>query len=135
MIRVGTMKIKKIAIISHEKILYINVYEIVCCQSEGTYVSVQLADGTKHIIHKQLMKLQSLLPPFFVRVTQCVIINKLYLHCIDKKEKLIRLHGGPDIKFTLPLGKLLSRIGEISTEEQTPGLNGNEEGEVFLESA
>ena len=108
------MKIEKIAIVSNEKILYINTYDIVYLQSEGLAITITLLDGTKHIVYKQLTKLQSLLPDFFVRVTQCVIINKLYLDCIEKKDKIIRMQGNVEIKYTMTIGKLLNRIGEIS---------------------
>jgi len=110
------MRIAKIAITSHEKVLYINTYDIVYFQSEGSFVTITLLDGRKHIVYKPLTKLQSLLPAFFVRVTQCIIINKLYLDWIDKKDKIIRMQGDIEIKYTLKTGNLIGRIGEIATE-------------------
>jgi len=123
------MKIEKIAIVSNEKILYINIYDIVYLQSEGLAITITLLDGKTHLVYKQLTKLQSLLPVFFVRVTQCVIINKLYLNCIEKKDKVIRMQGNIEIKYTMTIGKLLNRIGEISVEASN--LSGISEFPIF----
>ena len=129
------MNIEKIAIVSNEKILYINTYDIVYIQSEGLAIAITLLDGTKHIVYKQLTKLQSLLPEFFVRVTQCVIINKLYLNSIEKKDKVIRMQGNIEIKYTMTIGKLLDRIGEISAEASNLSDFSEQDGkELFLKS-
>ncbi len=111
------MRIEKIAIVSHDQVLYLNVYDIVYFESKRDVVEVHFIDGSSINIYKQLSKLQMLLPQFFVRVTQCVIINKFYLGSIDKKEKVIRLQGNAAISYTMPLGKLIQRIGRISSSE------------------
>ena len=129
------MNIEKIAIVSNEKILYINTYDIVYIQSEGLAIAITLLDGTKHIVYKQLTKLQSLLPEFFVRVTQCVLIIKIYLNSIEKKDKVIRMQGNIEIKYTMTIGKLLDRIGEISAEASNLSDFSEQDGkELFLKS-
>lgn len=110
-------RIEKIAIVSQGEILYLNTYEIVYCESQKDAVKIYFIDGSTTLISKQLAKLQSQLPSFFVRVTQCVIINKLYLVSIDKKGKLIKMEGQFSIPYTLALNKLVERIGRISTAE------------------
>jgi DNA-binding LytR/AlgR family response regulator len=110
-------RIEKIAIVSHGEILYLNTYDIVYCESLNDGIKIYFIDGSITLISKQLSKVQSLLPAFFVRVTQCVIINKLYLVSIDKKAKLIKMEGQFSIPYTLALNKLVERIGRISTAE------------------
>jgi DNA-binding LytR/AlgR family response regulator len=110
------MKIEKIAIISHDRVLYINIYDILFCQSEGSSINIHLVDGSIETIIKPFSKLQSILPAIFVRVTQCIIVNKLHIDRIEKKDKIIVLRNH-EIKYTLSLGKLLSRIGKISNGE------------------
>jgi len=109
------MIIEKIAIASHESVLYINIYDLVYCQSEGLSISIFLANGQRHIVNKQLSKVQGLLPDIFIRISQCVIINKLYLNKIEKKEKLICMEGNIKLSYTMALGKLVDRIGSVSS--------------------
>lgn len=130
-------RIEKIAIVSHEEILYVNVYDVVYLESQKEAIVIHFVDGRFATVNKQLSKVQTLLPTFFVRVTQCVIINKFYLASIDKKEKLIKMEGNHAISYTLALGKLIERIGRISTAEVgrlTP-LHNDEGSEALLEIA
>lgn len=131
-------RIEKIAIVSHEEILYVNVYDVVYLESQKETVVIHFIEGRSATVNKQLSKLQELLPSFFVRITQCVIINKLYLASIDKKEKLIKMEGNHAIAYTLALGKLIERIGRISTAElgKLTRLKNDEDGsEALLEIA
>jgi len=109
------MKVYKISIVSHEKILYINIYDIVYCDSQNSSVIIYMTNGRVITVYKQLVKIQSLLPSLFVRVSQCLIVNKLYIESISKKDKVLHLEGNIELKFTMPISKLVERIGEIST--------------------
>jgi DNA-binding LytR/AlgR family response regulator len=111
------MKVEKIAISSHERILFVNLYDICYCQSENSSLTIYLIDGAKFTVVKPLIKLQSQLSDFFIRVAQCTIINSLHLESIEKKGKKLIMKGNKEIPFTMPVGKLVNRIGKISTDK------------------
>ncbi len=66
----------RIGIGTADKILFINVHEILYCEANGAYTNVFLADGKKLVASKSLGEFESQLHPYkFLRIHHSSLIN------------------------------------------------------------
>jgi len=69
-------KIGKIALSTSESFLFVDLENIVCCESEGNYTNVHFVDGKKILMSKTLKILEDILDPNdFLRINQSFVIN------------------------------------------------------------
>jgi two-component system LytT family response regulator len=82
-------KVKRLAVATFDSYHFINVDDIVCCQSERNYSYIHLVDGKKILISKTLKVLENILEPnSFFRIQQSYLIN------LDYVKKFNRDSGG-----------------------------------------
>lgn len=104
--------VKKIALPTFDGLEFINLEDIIYCQSDGAYSNVYFTDGTKLYISKTLRYLESALCDFhFFRVHNSFIIN---LHYIKKYSKtdggLIIMTNGANVKVSRSKKEELLRL-------------------------
>jgi two-component system LytT family response regulator len=79
---------EKISFHHHTGRIFIDPQTIVYCEAEGNYTDVYLTDGTHHIITQSLISIEALLEGHgFSRISRSVIINRRFMHQINRKEK------------------------------------------------
>jgi two-component system LytT family response regulator len=73
-------KIKRIAISTYDSYHFIDVDEIICCESERNYTHIHFSNGKKLLISKTLKSIETILTGFdFFRIHQSFLINLNYV--------------------------------------------------------
>jgi DNA-binding LytR/AlgR family response regulator len=82
-----------IGLITTDGFTLVDVGDIVCCIADGSYTTIQLANGKSHKLSKSLAKIEEALPSdLFIRIHHHYLVNKLHV-------KEYKKNGGP--KFLL----------------------------------
>lgn len=100
----------RIMLSQKDQILFINLEEILFCQSDNYYTYINLTNGKKILHTKSLTKFQLELSLEFLRVSQTYVINKKYIKAIKRKNKKLVLEGEYEIPFTLPIKTLIESL-------------------------
>lgn len=90
-----------IAIKKGDRIIFVDYDNIIYLKSEDKYVTIIEKKGDKHLSEKALHQLESLLPPDFIRINRSCIINRAFIHSIEKYFKgtlIIHLQSGEALK-------------------------------------
>lgn len=96
---------------TQHKLKVILQQHILMCESDDCYCTLHLMSGEELVICKSLTKLmKELNPELFVRISQTYLVNKDFISSIDNKRKMVELSGNREVKFTLPLKKLVELI-------------------------
>jgi DNA-binding LytR/AlgR family response regulator len=84
----GCLNNEKIAFNSRTGTVYLDLQEILYCEAEGNYTEIAVTRGEKHILTTNLGSIEARLSDRgFARISRSVLINKRYLHKIDRREK------------------------------------------------
>jgi len=82
-------KDRKIAIPERDGITFVNVNEIVRCQSDNNYTEIHLKSGQKILVSKPLKKYEELLPEdIFFRIHQSHLVN------LNEVARFLKEEGG-----------------------------------------
>ncbi|MDX1478368.1 MAG: LytTR family DNA-binding domain-containing protein [Saprospiraceae bacterium] len=94
--------VRKIALPTFEGLEFINLEDILYCQSDGAYSNVHFTDGTKLYISKTLRYLEEILCDFhFFRVHNSYIVNLHYVRKYAKTDGgLIIMNNGDKVKVS-----------------------------------
>ncbi len=80
---------RRIAITDKQEIRFVNVSDIVRCQSDNNYTKIYLLNGERYVVSKTLKEYENLLPQSkFFRVHQSHLVN------MDHVSKFLREEGG-----------------------------------------
>ncbi len=82
-------KMKRIALTTHDGLLFVHTSDIMYCQSENNYTWVHLAKGTKHLLAKTLKEFEETLPP-----TEFYRLHNSYLVNLNEIQRFVRDDGG-----------------------------------------
>jgi len=78
---------EKIALPTLDGINFVNIKDIIRCESDNNYTNIYLNDGKKHIVSKTLKDFDEMLTPFnFFRIHKSHLINLNYLQKYNKGE-------------------------------------------------
>lgn len=108
---------KKIAITSTERIDFVQLSDIIYCQSDNNYTSIYLKGGKKIVASQTLKSYERLLRDFdFFRVHQSYLINVKYISSILRKEGgYVLMNNGE----SLPISRMKKEtLMEILTAEK-----------------
>jgi two-component system LytT family response regulator len=97
--------------LKHEKIsfrtrignIYIDPQDITHAEADGNYTDLHLQDGSRKTISLNLGHIETILANYdFSRISRSMIINRHYLHLVNRKEKLcILLVNGHEIPLKI----------------------------------
>lgn len=78
---------RKIVLKDSESIFFVNIKEIIRCESDGPYTTFYLLNKEKIIISKTIKEYDELLAPFgFLRTHQSHLVNSYYIKRFDKND-------------------------------------------------
>lgn len=73
----------------------INFSDIIYCESEGNYTTINTVDDKQIVVTKPLKEIESLLPnPDFLRVHRSFIVNRCFIYIYNKLNNKIELKTG-----------------------------------------
>lgn len=82
-------RVQRIALSTHDGLLFVNTSEIQFCQSENNYTWVHLNKGSKHLLAKTLKEFEETLPPQdFFRIHNSYLVN------LNEINRFVREDGG-----------------------------------------
>lgn len=82
-------KLQKLSLPTQDGMIFINVNDILYCQSDGNYTNFHLADGQRLLITRQIGVYEELLPePLFCRIHRQYIIN------VNRVTRYVKGRGG-----------------------------------------
>jgi two-component system LytT family response regulator len=82
-------KLQRIALSTHDGLLFVQTADIMYCQSENNYTWVYLTKGGKHLLAKTLKEFEETLPPQeFYRIHNSYLVN------LNEIQRFIRDDGG-----------------------------------------
>jgi two-component system LytT family response regulator len=82
-------KLRRIAVSTSDSFTFLDLDEIVCCESESNYTYVHLTGGDKILISKTLKLIEDILDKdYFLRVSQSYLVN------LNHVKKFVREDGG-----------------------------------------
>jgi len=83
--------------------IYIDPQEITYGEADGNYTDLHLQDGSRKTISLNLGHIETMLANYdFSRISRSIIINRHYLHLINRKEKIcILLVNGQEIPLKI----------------------------------
>jgi two-component system, LytTR family, response regulator len=82
-------KLQRIALSTHDGLMFVHTDEIMYCQSENNYTWVHLTKGGKHLLAKTLKEFEETLPPAsFFRVHNSYLVN------LNEIQRFVRDDGG-----------------------------------------
>lgn len=94
-----------------DKLFVIKFSRIIKITSNGNCCDIEDAEGSRCSVSKCLSKVYSELPPTqFIKVSQSCIINVQYLKVVDKKNKIIYLTNGEEIKYSIAIRDLIKYL-------------------------
>jgi two-component system LytT family response regulator len=89
---------KKITINTDGKLIFLNIDDIICVESDGNYSTFILEDGQKLVITKKLKEVDKLLPDhYFFRIHNSYIINLNKIKEFIKNEGYVVMHSNQKI--------------------------------------
>ncbi|TKG94038.1 response regulator transcription factor [Puteibacter caeruleilacunae] len=78
---------RKIALPTAERILFVQLHEIIRCQGENNYTHIYLTNGDHVLVSKTLKEYEELLGESgFIRVHQSHLINREYIRSYEKQD-------------------------------------------------
>lgn len=105
----------KITIAQQDTIHFLDVSEIVYCQSDNCYTNLFLNNNEHLMVVKSLAKFSSELNSRdFIRISQSYLINKNYIKRINRRRKSINLNNLYDLPFTITLKELLMLLSRVT---------------------
>jgi two-component system LytT family response regulator len=85
----SSKKLRRIAVSTAESLTFLDLDEIVCCESESNYTYLHLINGEKILISKTLKIIEDILDKdHFLRVSQSFLVNLIHI------KKFVREDGG-----------------------------------------
>lgn len=115
---------KKLIIISNDKINLVPEHQIQFCKSDNCYTTIHTIHDLELVVCKSLSKISDKLnPEIFIRVSQSYIVNINFIASIHKKEKLIEMISNIKIPFTLSLKLLVDKLKGSEEEYDSKLLN------------
>ena len=82
-------KMQRIALSTHDGLLFVQTADIMYCQSENNYTWVYLTKGGKHLLAKTLKEFEETLPPQeFYRIHNSYLVN------LNEIQRFVRDDGG-----------------------------------------
>lgn len=85
----------------------IRLRELIYCNAAKGYCEIYMLSGEKITVSRTLTNFSKELNPHFIRVSQSVVVNVLFIKKISKKEKIIILHSGQKIPYTIKTTDLI----------------------------
>lgn len=82
-------RVQRIALSTHDGLLFVHTQDIQYCQSENNYTWVHLTKGSKHLLAKTLKEFEETLPP-----TDFFRIHNSYLVNLNEIQRFVREDGG-----------------------------------------
>jgi two-component system LytT family response regulator len=94
---------EKIAINMDDQLILLDPYEVIYCESEGSYSYIHTVDGGKVLVSKRLKLLDSLFSKSrFYRIHHSFLINLEKVKSYEKSSGKVTLNGG----ISLPVSRL-----------------------------
>lgn len=85
----SSKKLRRIAVSTAESLTFLDLDEIICCESESNYTYLHLINGEKILISKTLKIIEDILDKdHFLRVSQSFLVNLIHI------KKFVREDGG-----------------------------------------
>ena len=76
----NTQKSHRVPLALHDKIIMVNVQDIMYCNSEGNYTHVYMENGEKYLISKSIKSVTENFPEsFFIKVHKSFVVNIKYI--------------------------------------------------------
>ncbi len=114
----GKNKDEKIALPTAERVLFINISEIVRCLGENNYTTVFLKNGESVLVSKTLKEYEELLSSIgFLRVHQSHLINQHYVRSYEKQDGgYLKMADGSSISISRQRKQQVLNVLKTSTK-------------------
>lgn len=102
-----------IAINGLDTIAVVPIIDIVYCQADGNYCEVFMKDKTSYLWCKRIGDVsKELNDPLFIKISQSILINRIYLRYVHKKKKQVELLKSKEkfLPYTIQLKDLFELL-------------------------
>lgn len=111
---------QKIVIAHHDVVDIINTEDIIYCQANNGYTTLNLAHQDEQLdVSKSLTKFaEKLNTHIFLRINQSYVVNINYILRIDKRKKTVELPNRVRLPFTITIKKMLEKFDHAAQRDR-----------------